>query len=85
MNVETTLAFTFNVTRTDSDQVVAVIVVFCFSLSFVTFVTFQDTINHLKAQNTELQEMLANSENPDSMEPSGTESRFLINTFVFLK
>ena len=40
MNVETTLAFTFNVTRTDSDQVVAVIVVFCFSLSFVTFVTF---------------------------------------------
>ncbi|CAH3160101.1 unnamed protein product [Porites lobata] len=33
-----------------------------------------DTITHLKAQNTELQEILATSENPDSMEPSGTES-----------
>lgn len=93
MNVETTLIFTINVTRTDDDLsdgrssrfLLSLFFVFVFVsvyLLFVTFLTFQDTINHLKAQNTELQEILANSENPDSMEPSGTESRFSINIFL---
>lgn len=93
MNVETTLIFIINVTRTDDDLsdrrssrfLPSLFFVFVFVfvyLLFVTFLTFQDTINHLKAQNTELQEILATSENPDSMEPSGTESRFSINTFL---
>ncbi|XP_068693979.1 golgin subfamily A member 2-like isoform X1 [Montipora foliosa] len=34
----------------------------------------QNTINQLTAQNAELQEMLRNTENSGSMEPSGTES-----------